>query len=236
MKLLFFFGVAVLAAAQICSAATCANGTLATYEALGSAGCNIGGDTLSNFTTLSGTAGATELAAGAVSINPTGGSFNPSLTFSTSQTANANSLLETIFTYTISGDIYNGASTSLTGSSETVDGAVTNVENFCAGGSFGPDGVSGCSGSAGSLLTLDGSQNSDASATATSWLLSVTDDFSVNGGLSGSAMGGTFTNSFTATPEPASLLLGMLGLALLAGGSRRKALSSNKKTSGETNE
>lgn len=234
MKLLFFFGVAVLTAAQVCSAATCASGTLASYEALGSAGCTIGGDTLSNFTTLSGTTGAMELSTGAVSINPSGGTADPSLAFTTTQTANANALLETIFTYTVSGQVYSGAATSLSNSSETNDGAVSNVENFCAGGSFGPDGVSGCSGSAGSLLTLDVIQNSDASGTALSSFLSVTDDFTLDGGLSGSATGGTFTNSFTATPEPASLALGMLGLALVAGGSRRKAHFSERKTSGET--
>jgi hypothetical protein len=200
---------------QLSSATTCTSGSLASYLSLGSAGCSIGSDTLSDFGTVPGTTGATELAGSSINIVVSGGSLMPTLTFSTSQTAPAGALLESIFTYNLSGSSFTGSAISLTGSSETVDGALTEIENYCAGGNFGPDGVSGCSGTAGSLLTLDGIQNTDQSALGYVPSVQVTDDFTLDGGTAGSASGGVFTNSFTATPEPASLLCAGLGLACL---------------------
>jgi hypothetical protein len=152
--------------------------------------------------------------AGSVSITPGGGSFTPELTFVTSQSVSTSGLLEAIFSYKISGPSFTSASLALSNSSETVDGAVTDIENFCAGGSFGPDGVSGCSGVSGSLLTLDSIQNSDQSSLGPVSFIGVTNDFTLDGGLAGSASGGSFADSFAATPEPASLLLGGLGILL----------------------
>jgi hypothetical protein len=216
VKRLLFLGTALFSVVQFCSAAACTGGTLANYLALGSSGCTIGGDTLSNFQILEGITGATAIAAGDIAINTNGGSYNPTLMFTTNQTANAGGLLEAIFTYKISGPSYNSSAISLAKSSETGDGGVTEIENFCAGGSFGPDGVDGCTGSSGSLLTLDGIQNQDQSTFSPAFFLQVTDDFTLDGGTAGSATGGVFTNSFTATPEPASLSLGALGLAFAA--------------------
>jgi hypothetical protein len=210
-------------AIQICSATTCTSGTLTDYLGLGSGGCTIGANTLSNFAILPGQDLATELGSGTVSITPGGGNFSPSLTFSTSQTASSGALLESIFTFDISGPSYTSSALSLSGASETVDGAVTNIENFCTGGSFGPDGVDGCTGTAGSLLTLDGVQNTDQSPLGPASFLNVTNDFTLDGGTSGSASGGTFTDTFTATPEPASLLLALFGSALVAGASIRRS-------------
>jgi hypothetical protein len=178
---------------------------------------------LSNFALLTGQTGATELATSAVTIAPTGGLYSPSFTFTTSQTASAGGLLESIFTYDLSGASLVGASTTLSGSSETVDGGVTEIENYCAGGAFGPDGVDGCTGTAGSLLTLDGIQNSASSTLGPVSLLNVTNDFTISGGTAGSASGGVFTNSFAAVPEPASILFTGLGLAFAAGFGIRKS-------------
>jgi hypothetical protein len=207
---------------QVCSAATCTNGTLAAYLSLGSGGCTIGGDLLSNFQTLSGTTGATVIAPSSISIAPSGGGSDPTLTFTTNQTAVTSVLLESIFTFEISGASYTGSALSLSNSSETVDGAVTDIENFCAGGTFGSDGVSGCTGTAGSLLTLDVIQNSDQSALGPAPFVNVTDDFTVDGGTAGSATGGTFTDSFmaatstSATPEPATVWMVTLVLTWAA--------------------
>jgi hypothetical protein len=212
-------GAALFALAQLGSATTCTSGTLANYLALGSAGCTIGGDTFSGFQTLSGQTGATPIAVGSVMITPGGTSAAPELTFTTTTSAVANSLFESIFNYKISGINYTSSALSLRGASETVDGAVTDIENFCAGGSFGAGGVSGCTGTAGSLLTLDGIQNSDISSLGPISFVSITDDYTVDGGTAGSASGGIFTNTFaavTATPEPGSILLAGLGFALAA--------------------
>lgn len=199
----------------LCSAApTCTNGTLASYIGLGSGGCTIGANTLYDFQTVSGTAGATEIPTKDVAIAPLGGSLNPGFTATVVQSASTNTELETIFTYRISGSPYVSDSITLAGSSQTVDGAVTDIQNFCAGGTFGPDGVTGCTGSAGSLLTLNGTQNQDSTSLGPAGLLSVTDDFTLDGGLAGSASGGTITDRFSAVPEPLSYLLTILGLAL----------------------
>jgi hypothetical protein len=84
----------------------CVNGTLASYEALDATGCLIGTNVFSSFDSLSGILGATELAPSSVSITPSGGNGNPQLLFSVSGNAAAGDLLETIFTYMISGNGY----------------------------------------------------------------------------------------------------------------------------------
>ena len=114
---------------------------------------------------------------------------------------------------------------TLSGSSETGDGGVTEIENFCAGGMFDSTGVGNCTGTAGSLLTLDGAQNSDYSGLGPVSFLNVTDDFTLSGGTIGSAAGGTFTKSFGAVPEPASIMLAGFGLALAAGAGLRRRRS-----------
>lgn len=219
MKRSLFLASAILSVAQLCSAAsTCGNGDLASYIALGSGGCTIGTNTLSNFQVLSGTAFATPIAPTSIEIMPLGGSFDPGITVSTdmTMTANAGTLLEAIFTYQISGNLYTSDSISLANSSETGDGAVTDVQNYCLGGAFGSDGVTGCTGTPGTLVTLDGVANQDSNSFAPGTPLSVTDDFTLDGGTGGSASGGSFTDQFTAVPEPISLLLTGLGLTLAA--------------------
>jgi hypothetical protein len=218
LKKLFLLPIAFFAVVQFTSAATCTSGSLASYIALGATGCEIGSDTLSNFQIIPGITGATAIPGSTLNIAISGGSLSPTLSFATSQTANTGSLLEAIFTYDISGPSYNSASIALTNSSETLDGAVAEIENFCAGGSFGSDGVDGCTGVPGSLLTLDGIQNQDHSNLGPASFLQITDDFTLDGGTAGSASGGVFTNTFTAasataTPEPASIFFVALGLA-----------------------
>ena len=213
MRRILLLGTMLFSIVSVCSAVTCASGTLSSYLALGSGGCTIGADTFSNFQTLTGITGATPIATADVNITPGGGSFDPALTFVTNQSATAGNQLESIFTFDISGPLYTDSGLSLSGSSESVDGAVTGIENYCAGGTFGPDGISDCTGVEGSLLTLDGVQNQDQSALGPNSFLQVTDDFTLDGGTAGSASGGTLTDSFIATPEPSSLyLLVLVGL------------------------
>jgi len=208
------FGVLELA----CASSICTTGTLASYEALGAGGCEIGGDTIASFTTISGITGATPINPSLVAITPSGGTTDPVLTFDVSQTANAGSLLEAIFTYVISGpDNFTTDMTTLSNSSETVDGDVSDTQDYCVGGRFGADGVDGCTGStSGALLTLDGIQNTDQGSFAGATTLSITDDFVLDGGTAGTASGGIFADQFTATstvPEPNGIfLLSALGL------------------------
>jgi hypothetical protein len=206
----------------------CGVGSLTNYEALGSGGCTVNGDTVFSFAGLSGISGATELNPNLITITPGGGAGSPLLTFSTTQSTVVPTLLESIFTYQISGISFTDVSTVLSSSSETVDGAVTETLNFCAGGTFGPDGVTGCTGSAtGGLNAIDGVQNEDDSTLPGTSTLAITNDFVLDPGNGGTAAGGTFTNQFTdatSVPEPSTyLLMAASGLALAGLGKRRSS-------------
>jgi hypothetical protein len=202
----------------------CVAGSLASYISLGATGCTIGTNVVSSFVDYSsGTFGATELPPSAVSIQPSGGTANPMLAFTVNEQTPP--FLETFFTYQISGNPYTQSQIGLSNSSETVDGAVTDIQNICEGGVFGPDGVDGCPGTSDSLLTLDGVQNTDSATLLAPSFLDVTDDFTLDPGTAGSASGGVFTDQFTASttvPEPRmTILLGAIGFALAATRKRR---------------
>ncbi len=228
MRRVLFLLSTTIVLSPLCSGSACTNGSLASYIGLGSSGCSIGANTLFDFQIVSGISGATPIAPGEVSIMPSGGEFSPGITASVSQMAGANTQLELLFTYQISGTSYVGDAIRLSGSSESGDVAVTDIQNVCAGGTFGPDGVTGCTGVAGSLLTLDGVQNQDSTVLGPATFLSVTDDFTLDGGLMGSAAGGTIGDRFSAVPEPFTYLLTALGLALGAASklARRKRRTS----------
>ncbi|HLK18300.1 MAG TPA: hypothetical protein VKT81_05055 [Bryobacteraceae bacterium] len=206
----------------------CVAGSLASYEALGAAGCTIGTNLVSAFTSLPGTTGGTEIDPADISIMPSGGTSSPQLLFTLSQSAST-SLLEALFTYQISGNSFTQSEIDLANASETGDGAVTDVQNLCVDGTFSADGVTGCNGSAAlSQLTLDGALNSSQTALAALSFLSVTDDFTIDPGTFGSASAGTFTDTFTAgtttstVPEPKStILIAALALGLAIAAKRR---------------
>ena len=210
-----------IAISQVSWGAPCGSGTLADYIALGSGGCTIGSNTLYDFNVVSGSFLATAISPSAVTIGELGGTSNPGITATVNVTANGN-ILEAIFTYRISGNSYSGDSITLAGSSETGNGAVSDAQNYCAGGTFGPDGVTGCTGSAGTLATADGFFNNDSASFGAVNLLSITDDFTLDGSNGGTASGGTITDQFVAkqvaaVPEPFSFLLTGVGFALGAG-------------------
>ena len=222
IKQVSLLAFAALSLGRLGIAGPCLNGTLASYVSLGHGGCTIGNNTLSDFKVFTtGTAFATELAAGVVNLTPSGGNYLPTLAFSVSQTATDGNLIETFFSYDIFGAGYIGTAAALSGSSETLpDGAVTGIENYCEGGSFGSDGVDGCPDANGALVTADGFQNTDSAAFSKIPFINVTDDFTIDG----PASGGTFTNSFSAVPEPISISLTGVGLILagLWGGATRR--------------
>lgn len=229
MKYLFLLGASLLGLQTLSAAPICMTGTLASYESLGAGGCTIGANTLASFTTLALTFGTAAIAPGAITIAPLGGATNPGLTFTFSQTATTGQTLEAIFDYMISGPAYTMDTLTLSGSSETGNGDVTDTQNFCAGGSFGPDGVDGCTGPAnGALITDDGLQNIDQKTLASPHLVSITDDIIVDSGGVGSASGGTFVDQLTATtgvPEPGTtFLLSGAGIALAALRFRKRSI------------
>lgn len=160
----------------------CSTESLASYIALGSAGCAVGSDTFASFTIITpGTAGASAIDPSVVTVTPSGGTTNPTLTFATSLTAQTGQLLEAFFNYTVAYASFTSDTLNLSNSSETGDGAVTDIQNYCIGGNFGPDGVDGCNTTNGTLLGLDGAQNTDSTTIAGVTPLGITDDFTLDG-------------------------------------------------------
>jgi hypothetical protein len=221
MRKLVFLIVSLISVGRLGSAASaCTNGTLADYAAL-STGCTIGGNTLSNFAVATGSTDATAIAPSAILLSPAGGLFDPSLKTSVSVAAPAGSILEAAFTFTISGNPYTSSSIVLSNSSETGDGAVTGLQDFCGGMAVGSDGS--CSGTLGSLATLDGIQNQDSATFSPVRLLGVMNDLTVDGGLAGSASAGDFTDRFTVAPEPTNISFITVSLILALAFQLRRA-------------
>jgi hypothetical protein len=193
----------------------CASGTLTSYEALGSGGCTIGSSTLFGFNTPPGLSSSYPIPPADIIISPTSGTNTLSLTFSLSTIAINNAVLEALINYSISGPLYALSSISASGTSSSGNGGVTDIQNFCAGGSFDLSGVRNCNtGNTGDLLILgDGNVSSSFPAVA---LLSLTDDFTLDSGDFGSAnMAGAaaFTDQLTfaaaSVPEPQTLFLAL---------------------------
>jgi hypothetical protein len=115
MKLSVFLAATLVAFASIASAAPLCTSlnvvTLADYVALGSTGCQIGDKVFFNFfdSPTSGGSATAPVPASAVSVTPVGaGTYNPGLTFSSSDwsvtggSTTANSFLDMSFGFTVS--------------------------------------------------------------------------------------------------------------------------------------
>jgi hypothetical protein len=213
----------------------CVSGTLASYVALGSSGCSIGLNLLSGFETLPGINRSIGISPTDINITPLSNAGNIGLMFSLSSNASSGAILEAVIDYRISGSSYTAASISASGTSTAGNGAVTDIQDLCFEGSFGPDGVTGCStGKVGTLLLLGNGSVSTAFAAAHS--ISITDDITFDSGGSGSAngaAGGVFTDRFTTSasdvPEPRTMSLfiaGALWIALMkfTNGDRRRLI------------
>lgn len=223
-KMTKYFAIALAmtcSCAPIASAAmapACVAGTLSDYIALGSGGCYIGNDQLSSFQALSVLAGSTAIAPVGVTVTPGGSDANPTLLFNLTSAARSNAVNDLRFTYQIGGNNVTGSMIALANTSVTADGAVTYARNLCEAGRFGSDGVSGCTGTAAQLVALN--SGSDATTFPGVSFLHVSDDFTVDGGLSGSASGGQFIDQFTASaagskvPEPTMIPVLVVGMAL----------------------
>ena len=213
----------------------CVSGTLASYVALGTSGCALGSSSLSHFEILSGINLAVPIAPSDINVTPVMNAGGVGLMFSLSSNASGGNILEGLFSYSVSGGLYTGSTISASGTSASGNGAVTDIQNLCLGGSFGADGVTACStGHTGSLVLLG--NGSMSTSFAASGPLNVTDDLTFDSGGSGSgnmAAGGVFTDSFTSAasnvPEPRTLSLliaGALSAAFIkfTNGNRRRLL------------
>ena len=230
------FGLLVLAllgVTQLGSAdpIACVSGTLASYIALGSGGCTIGTNLLSDFTETSFLTGATNISPSDLTVTPIGGTTNPGITIDGSSImANTGQTFDALINYVVSGNSYTSDTITLAGTNATGNGAVTDIQNFCQNGNFSaPTFVKGCPGGEGpgSPQVLLGDGSSMASVAASS--LGITDNVTIDSGGAGTASGGTITDQFaavatSAVPEPSTFVLSALGLALAVGRKLRTIL------------
>lgn len=218
------------------AAAPCVTSPLVEYQKLLSGGCTVGSLNFSDFSLLTEPTAATPFRSIQISPLTSGGLFG--LTFSiTPFSVVDTSLFENLIAYRVTGigALLNGATIALLDATATDSGSVTNVQNLCLGGAFGPDGVSGCMGKAVNQIAIvtDGlSDPIQTAAFAAIGALAVATDIAIDGGGKGTASLGSTTNLFrsvavVAVPEPAPIFLlcaGVLAFAVRRPARRRAAV------------
>jgi hypothetical protein len=210
------------------------NAPLATYTAAGFS-CSAGPLDFSSFVVLPGPAFAAEFPA--LSINPvTASPIEFGLEFVVNQSASLGEVFEQLIGYRVTGlgMSINRNTLFFTGSSTTDDAVVSALEQKCLAGAFsGPDGVTGCTGSAldQAVINILGIADPPISADfAPVAFLSVVSDIAVDAGALGTAALTSATNLFrvTAAPaqvaEPSSAMLATLAALLLFLVGRRMTL------------
>jgi hypothetical protein len=227
-RIILFSACATVISMFTLSAAPCTPGTLASYIALGSTGCTVGGDTFFNFQLISNSAtgGATAVGAGLISVEGLGpaGTTGASavapflsndigINFDTALwTTTAGQSIDDNISFDVS--VGPGAATItdaglVQDSFVTGNGSVTVAEKGCSGITFPCNQTWG-------VATNDSSFVANSIFTSTG-TLSVEKDIAIvagNGTAGVSSIADVFSTS--EVPEPRSLSL-LLGLGLVAG-------------------
>ena len=204
MKKIGFLFFACLGVAQLVSAAACVPGTLATYAALGSGGCTIGNNVLANFTQGSPLGGTVNIPPSSLNVVPAGGAANPGIIVSGNISAASGQTFSALINYTITGSNYTSDAVTLSNTTSSGNGAVTDIQNFCRNGNFqAPTFVLQCPGGEGpgSPLLVIGNGSATASLTATS--LGITHNLVIDGGSTGKASGIVIVDEFGTSGSPA---------------------------------
>jgi hypothetical protein len=235
MRKLFAAIAFVLTLPVVSQAAPCLPGTLAAYLALGAGGCEVGLATVSDFTSASFLAGATEIAPSDVTVTPVAGAT--ALDFGLAEVAGPGDLFDILIRYSVSGGPFRTNILSMTGSAATGDGVVTAVEDKCVGGEFlGIDPTTPCAGTPLTLIDIqiDGFViPTDLATFAASSFFDVFTGITIDGGLSGTAQLGTVRNTFSKVPEPAMLLAMVSGLGACLARRKKRPASARGATAGK---
>jgi hypothetical protein len=195
-------------------AAALVSGTLTDYVALGLAGGTIGTTRFSSFVLLPPQTGATELSPDLITINPIGGPGMPGLEIVINDSATADDLFGSRFSFTVSDSQISVVLLGVGDTAASGTGELSVIEDldFAAG----PDET---------LLVFRtaadqelSAQNTFSPATSFSVAMDVTLDGGGGGGL---ASLGSVTTQFVVVPEPATLAL-CVPAALVAALRRRR--------------
>ena len=208
--------ICVFLLAGTASADPCPTDTLPTYIGLGTGGCSIGPVQFSGFVSLPIPGFATQIQPADVQVVPINIGLNPGLEFQVNTSAGPGEFLDIVIGYLVSGPLLSQGMLSMTGAAATGDGAVTVIEDFCLGGTFDPDGPTGCTGTTNNLIlfAIEGdSLTTDQLLFAPVSQINVIKDIGVDGGLLGTATLASASNQYTIIPEPGTLALVGSGLA-----------------------
>ena len=206
------------------AAPLCASATLDVYLALGAGGCEIGGATFSGFSVAASNGGGSQIDADQILVTP----FDLGLDFGLSAAASAGDLTGILIGFNLAASSIGTAALSMTGSSASLDGVVTVVQDICVGDLFTP--FPFCSGPVQTQIVAHdflGPIGDDFDTFPVDSFFDVFVDITIDGGLSGAAaIDGNVRTAFrqgAAVPEPSSLLL--VGAALAGSLVRRRRTS-----------
>ena len=235
---LLAFALIALLSSPALAAPACTSGTLASYITLGSGGCDLGSGTLSGFQTLAPITGALEIAPEEVIINPVQSGNMLGIDVMFNSTAASGQLRQALFGYMLMAPAITGSRISLSGTSG--DGFATYIQNYCAGGTFSPGGVSGCMANEGALVVLNSGTDQATFGPVTQ--ISVVDDFTLDAFGAQSVSGGMASDRFTVAagaepiPEPQTYVLMSSALIAIALGSRMRSRAGQSGSRGGQNE
>lgn len=224
MKLLGTLVLASLSGIGLTAApVACTSGSLASYLALSLDGCTVGGLQFKDFTLLPVDASATAIAPADVTINPSLMGLTSTLDVVLGVSVVADEVLNIVFGYLVmpvnSSQSIISAGLNLGPATALGTGVALAFQDLCASGTF----MGGmCTGAASNqaVFQVDGEQDLAKMTSFNPGIggLKVEFDVIADGGPAGSATLSSASNSFTATPEPATpslvaLVSGMLFIA-----------------------
>lgn len=220
-KKIFIATVLALGATQA-HALPCVGGTLAFYIGLGAGGCQIGTNTVSNFTSLATIpAGATAVAPANIVLSPVlSGPLAFGIDLGLNLPATPNKFLDFLVSYRVSGNSYLNTSLLVNGVPRP-DGVLSGITDLCRNGTF-PAGIGTCTTGPSGLSQLvavqlpgDPLQTDLKSFLPASSLAVITDvgiDTGSVGALNQVSVGNRFLVAPTAVPLPSVLALLIAGL------------------------